>query len=69
VVLPPLASVVPTVALGYFFHVSYPAGNFVTFGAQVAILVIVFGLSASAIALSPAERAQLLTRARALRPA
>jgi len=69
VVLPPLASAVPAIALGYFFHVSYPAANFVTFGVQVAILVIVFALFASTIALSSAERTQLLMRARALRPA
>jgi O-antigen/teichoic acid export membrane protein len=69
VVLPPFAAVVPALALGYFFHQSYPAANFVAFAAQVAAVVVVFALSASTIALSATERAQLLTRARALRPA
>lgn len=66
VVIRPLVSVVPAVAVGYSFHVSWPASSFMSFALQAVLTLTTFVPFAALVSLNHQERSMMLMRARAV---
>ena len=66
IMLWPLMSVVPAVALGYSFHILMPAQNFVVFCGQAAATAALFVVVAFGLALTAGERRDVAARVASL---